>query len=65
MKYTLKQWRGVRNISQEKLAELIGKTNMTISMWETGKAEPKWSDLVKLAQVLETGGIDNIAMPEH
>lgn len=62
MKYTLKQWRGIRNVSQEELAKAIGKTNMTISLWETGKAEPRWSDLIKIEQFLGTGGIDNILM---
>ena len=65
MKYTIKQWRGIRGLSQKDLAKAIGKTDMTISLWETGKTEPAWSDLVKISQALNTGGIDNIVMPEH
>ena len=52
MKRTLKEWRELRYMSQEQLAEAINRTNMTISLWETGKSEPKYSDLVKLSQVL-------------
>lgn len=63
MKRTLKEWRELRYMSQEQLAEAINRTNMTISLWETGKSEPKYSDLVKLSQVLKTKGIDNIIMP--
>ncbi len=63
MKRTLKEWRELRYMSQEQLAELIGRTNMTVSLWETGKSEPKYSDLVKLARVLKTNGIDNIILP--
>ena len=65
MKRTLKEWRELRYMSQEELGEAIGKTNMTISLWETGKSEPKYSDLVKMSQVLKTGGIDNILLPER
>ena len=50
-------------MSQEQLAEAIGKTNMTISNWETGKTEPSYSELVKLSLVLNTNGIDNILLP--
>lgn len=63
MAYTLRQWRAIRNMSQEQLAEAIGKTNMTISNWETGKTEPSYSELVKLSLVLNTNGIDNILLP--
>lgn len=63
MAYTLKQWRAIRNMSQEQLAEAISRTSMTISLWETGKSEPKYSDLIKLSQVLNTNGIDNIILP--
>lgn len=63
MKRTLKEWRELRYMSQEQLAEAIGRTNMTVSLWETGKSEPKYSDLVKLSQVLRTKGIDNIILP--
>lgn len=63
MAYTLKQWRMLRNMSQEQLAEAIGRTSITISLWETGKSEPKYSDLIKMSRVLKTEGIDNIILP--
>lgn len=63
MKRTLEEWRELRYMTQKDLADAIGKTNMTISLWETGKSEPKYSDLVKLSQVLKTKGIDNILLP--
>lgn len=65
MKRTLKEWRELRYMTQEELGEAIGKTNMTISLWETGKSEPKLSDLINMAQVLRTGGIHNIILPKR
>ena len=62
MIYTLKEWRRLRGISQSYLAKRIGVSKLTILKWESGGTEPKWSDLVKLARELNTGGIDNISM---
>lgn len=63
MAYTIKQWRGISGLTQAQLAKAIGTNKQTVSNWECGKTEPKYSDLVKMAQVMNTGGIQNIFMP--
>ena len=62
MEYTLKQWRGIKNISQDKLAAAIGRTQITISHWETGKSGPKAGDMCKLREALALGPEDVILM---
>ncbi len=41
-------------LSQEFLAQQLGVSRQAVSKWETGQSEPTASNLVKLAQVLET-----------
>lgn len=65
MKYTLKEWRRLRGITQSDLAKRIGSSKLTIISWEKGRTEPKWSELIRLSKELNTGGIDNIVMPRH
>ena len=46
----LRELRTSRNISQPDLAELLGKKDrVSISNYENGKAEPKYDDLLKIA----------------
>ena len=40
-----------KNLTQEKLAELIGISPQSISKWETDVAVPELSKLVKMAEV--------------
>ncbi len=41
------------NISQQKLAKLIGVTQQCVSEWEKDNIEPTLSNLVKLANVFD------------
>ena len=41
--------RRARNLSQEKLAELVGASRQTVSQWENGYTEP---DLTRLRQLI-------------
>ena len=51
----LEQRRKEKKLSQDALAQLMGKSHRTVvSSWETGKAEPSLADVRKLAEVLET-----------
>lgn len=51
----LKRRRQELELSQEQLAEVMGKSGKTVvSAWETGKSEPSLSDLRKLADTLKT-----------
>ncbi|PLA90515.1 helix-turn-helix domain-containing protein [Ligilactobacillus salivarius] len=46
---TIKQLRKVHNLSQETFASKIGVSQTTVTSWETGKAEPTSSIIVKIA----------------
>jgi transcriptional regulator with XRE-family HTH domain len=46
--------RNKKNITQLRLATEIGVTQETISSYELGKAEPKFSKLVEIANYLNT-----------
>ena len=47
----LEDLRNKKNISQKKLAEIVGVTQVAISQYETGKSVPKINIAVKLADV--------------
>ncbi len=64
MKATIAQWRGLRRVSQEWLALEIGKTQKTISQWETGKSEPRPSDLDAIHKALRLKATDHILLPK-
>ena len=49
---TIKAKRIGMNLTQEKLGDLIGVSNTTVSMWETGEAVPRAKTLIKLAEIL-------------
>lgn len=49
----LKALRLERGIKQDDLAAAVGVSRYTLIRWEAGTFEPKLSDLVKLAQILE------------
>jgi len=59
MKYTLKQWRGVKEMTQDELAERSGVSRMKIALHETITAE----DVQKLRMALELKSSDHIIMP--
>ena len=46
----IKYLREEKGISQEKLADQLGVSHGIISFWETGKREPKLSNLILLAE---------------
>lgn len=46
---TIKDLRRINQISQQKLANLIGVSRSTIAMWELGNSEPDNENLTKLA----------------
>ena len=61
MKYTLKQWRMLRGMSQEELAKAIGKKSyITIYHWEKGNYEPRVSDIEALKKALKLKASDSI-----
>ena len=64
MKKTIKEWRELCHLSQAELARMTGKTQVTISLWETGKTKPtKIEDAVKLRKALMLEAEDSIIVP--
>src|SRR5579863_8883259 len=49
----IKRARLKKDLSQGALAELVGKTQTTISYWEGGHRSPDLDDIVSLADVLD------------
>lgn len=56
----IKKWRQMRNFTQYRLAEAIGKSASTIAMYETGKREPDMDVIEAIADVLNIRIIDLI-----
>lgn len=48
----IRKYRKTNNLSQEKLAETLGVSRQTISLWETGKTQPSVDILANLAGAL-------------
>ena len=49
----LKTLRIAKGLSQQKLGELLGFCNQTISFWESGSREPDLDTLVEIAHFFE------------
>lgn len=49
----LKELRVEKGLSQQKLGELLGFCNQTISFWESGSREPDLDTLVQIAHYFE------------
>lgn len=65
---TIKQLRKVHNLSQEDFASKIGVSQTTVTSWETGKAEPASSIIVKIANYFNVStdfilDVDNSKQP--
>lgn len=65
MKATLKQWRGLRGMTQEDLAEAVGVSPTTVSQWETGKTPPRKKNKARLRAVLNLDKDDSIIVPKY
>lgn len=49
----LREFRIEKGISQQKLGEIFGFCNQTISFWESGSREPDLDTLLKIAHYFE------------
>lgn len=49
----LKELRMEKGLSQQKLGEILGFCNQTISFWESGSREPDLDTLVNIAHYFE------------
>ena len=59
MKYTLKQWRGVKGKTQAELSEASGVPITKIAVWETISAE----DIRRISSALDLKPNDSIVLP--
>ena len=59
MKYTLKQWRGVKGKTQVELAEASGVSITKIAVWETISSD----DVERISNALELKHSDSIILP--
>lgn len=64
MKLSIAGWRKERRMTQSELAERIGRTQKTISAWETGKSEPYPSDLDLMHKAMKLKATDHILLPK-
>lgn len=60
VRYTLRQWRNLRGKTLKEVGEAVGVSAVTIHKWETGKGEPKASQIAKIEQVLDIKWSDDI-----
>ena len=65
----IKKYRGIKNLTQEDLAEYLGITPQSVSRWERGESYPDITFLPALANILETSidlliGMDTIRTRE-
>ena len=63
LKITLKAARVNAEMTQDEAAERMGKSKQTIVNWETGKAEIRYKDLLKLSEIFDMP-IEYIRIPE-
>ena len=47
----IKSIRESRNLTQDDLAKMLGKNRSTISMWESGRSNPRADALIKLSMI--------------
>ncbi|MGE0003835.1 MAG: helix-turn-helix domain-containing protein, partial [Candidatus Izemoplasmatales bacterium] len=47
----LMEWRKNKGLSQEQLAEKLGLTRQSVSLWETDQTNPSLDNLVQLANL--------------
>ena len=62
----LRELREKKKITQEKLGDMLGVSQCSISLWESGKVNPDVTILIKLSEILsctadELLGIDHSA----
>ena len=49
----IRKYRKENNISQEDLAEKLGVTRQSISLWENNQTQPSIDNIIAIAKVLE------------
>ena len=47
----IKKYRKENNLSQDELAEKLGVSRQSISLWETGQTQPTIENIIALARI--------------
>lgn len=65
--YNIRLYRQQKHISQQELANMLGVSNGCISLWESGARFPKYSMLIKLADLFQVPveTLTGSSFPEH
>lgn len=61
-KYTLKQWRAVRGLTQKEASDLIGVTEQTILAWEKGKSKPNANKIPAIEKAYDIKWSDDVVL---
>ena len=64
VKHTLRQWRQLAELTQEELAEAVGRDRTTIVRWEQGKTQPTAEDIAKIEKALAVKWSDDVILPK-
>ena len=59
----IKNYRKENNLSQDELAEKLGVSRQSISLWETGQTQPTLENIMALAKIFNVSSdvlLDNI-----
>lgn len=62
VRHTLKQWRQLTGLTQEELANAIGRHRTTVVAWEQGKSAPDANDIAEIEKVLKIKWSDDIVL---
>ena len=63
-RHTLRQWRQLAGLTQDDLAEAVGRNRTTIVRWEQGKTHPTAEDIAKIEQALAVKWSDDVILPK-
>ena len=62
-KYTLKQWRRVRDLTQKEASKRIGVSEQTLLSWEKGKSMPRVDKIPAIEKAYDIKWSDDVLMP--
>lgn len=61
-KYTLRQWRAVRGMTQAEASKLIGVSVMTLISWEKGKSVPRADKIPAIEKAYDVKWSDDVIL---
>lgn len=61
-KFTLKQWRLLRGLSQKQLGDMVGVTRQTVMVWENDGIPTNADTIAKLEKALDINWRDVVSV---